>query len=132
MFPVAGTSVRQHNGLFSLNDLHRASGSEKRHQPGYFFANDQTKALIEEITNTGIPAIETRRGANGGTYACRELVIAYAAWISAAFHLKVIRVFLSVTQPTATEAVFLSPARVRLLRRCSAELGHEHQSLRPI
>lgn len=121
-FAIGEVAIRQQNGLFSLNDLHRASGSEKRHQPGYFFANDQTKALVEEITNTGIPAIETRRGANGGTYACRELVIAYAAWISAAFHLKVIRVFLAVAAPQAepTQARLdydrISPAQAQDLK----------------
>lgn len=90
-------TVRQHNGLFSLNDLHKASGGNPNQRPGEFIRNQQIKELVEEISNAGISAFESRKGNNGGTYACRELVIAYAAWISAAFHLKVIRVFLDAT-----------------------------------
>lgn len=106
VFAIGETPVRQLDGLFSLNDLHKASGGEAKQRPGYFTDSPQTQALIAELSNAGIPAIETKRGAHGGTYACRELVIAYAAWINAAFHLKVIRVFLNteVQPPVAAPA----------------------------
>lgn len=94
---VAGIAVRQMNGLYSLNDLHKASGGEAKHRPNYFIKTEQAQALIAEIEKAGIPAIEAKTRV--GSYACLELVIAYAAWISAAFHLKVIRVFLSVAAP---------------------------------
>ena len=99
---IGDITVRQHNGLFSLNDLHKASGGNPGQRPGEFMRNQQTKELVEEISNAGISAFESRKGNSGGTYACRELVIAYAAWISAAFHLKVIRVFLAVAAPQPT------------------------------
>lgn len=89
---IGSSEIRQQDGLYSLNDLHKASGDEAKHRPGYFLANKQTKDLIAEIQIAGIPAISTKPKI--GTYACKELVIAYAAWISPAFHLKVIRVFL--------------------------------------
>lgn len=115
---VAGTSVRQVNGLYSLTDLHKASGAEAKHRPNYFLDSDQTQALIGEISKAGIPAFEAKRGNNGGTYACKELVIAYAAWISAAFHLKVIRVFLDAVQPAAPAIAYarISPAQKQDLR----------------
>lgn len=96
---IGAIGVRNINGLFSLNDLHKASGGSPKHRPGEFFRNEQTKALIAELAIADIPAIRKSAGRYGGTYACKELVIAYAAWISAAFHLKVIRVFLSATAP---------------------------------
>jgi hypothetical protein len=99
-FTIGETVVRQRDGLFSLNDLHKAAGGKDRHRPNYFMSNNQTKALVAEISTAGIPAVHTINGGpKRGTYACRELVIAYAAWISAAFHLKVLRVFLDVVAP---------------------------------
>ena len=99
---LGNITIRQQNGLFSLNDLHKAAGGEAKHQPALFMRMEQTQALITEIGNsTDSQSFKTKEGRNGGTYACRELVIAYAAWISAAFHLKVIRVFLSATTPQA-------------------------------
>lgn len=93
---VLNTTVRMHDGLYSLNDLHRAAGGEKRHQPNNWLRIDQTSELIKEIENSSDPrskAVITREGRNGGTYACKELVYAYAMWISARFHLAVIRAF---------------------------------------
>ncbi len=92
---IGTSSIRQINGLYSLNDLHVASGGNPNNRPNQFIRLDQTQALITEISNAHICAIKTVRGNQGGTYACKELVIAYAAWISPAFHLKVIRVFLA-------------------------------------
>ena len=105
-FTIGEIAVRQLDGLFSLNDLHKAAGGEAKHQPALFMRMEQTQALIAEIGNsTDSQSFKTKEGRNGGTYACRELVIAYAAWISAAFHLKVIRVFLAVATPTTPYSV---------------------------
>ena len=99
---IGDITVRNHNGLFSLNDLHKAAGGEARHKPSEWLRNQQAQELVQEIGKAGIPALDVKKGGkNPGAYACRELVIAYAAWISAAFHLKVIRVFLSATTPQA-------------------------------
>lgn len=104
---VGNVAVRQHAGLFSLNDLHQAAGGEEKHRPNQFIRNDQAQALIAELKAENLPTVETviGKGKAQGTYACRELVIAYAAWISAAFHLKVIRVFLAVAAPTTPYSV---------------------------
>lgn len=96
---ILTTKIRQIDGLYSLNDLHNAAGGEDKHRPAYFLRNEQTQELIAELSCADLHIIPTKtirgRGKQQGTYACRELVIAYAAWISAAFHLKVIQVFLA-------------------------------------
>ena len=109
--------IRQQDGLYCLNDLHKAAGAESNQQPAFFLRNDQTQALQKEVEATGTPAIKTvlGKGKAQGTYACRELVIAYAAWISAAFHLKVIRVFLATGQSQAVPAI--DPKRIEHARQ---------------
>lgn len=100
---ILTTKIRQLDGLYSLNDLHKAAGSEAKHEPNQFMRNANTQELIEEISKSAdsrnYDPVKVIRGKFGGTYVCRELVIAYAAWISAAFHLKVIQVFLSQPKP---------------------------------
>ncbi|HIB1682374.1 TPA: KilA-N domain-containing protein [Salmonella enterica subsp. enterica serovar Muenchen] len=95
---ISDISIHQDSeGRYSLNDLHKAAGDEHRHLPNYWLELQQTKELIEEILNTGIPVINppvaSRKGRYGGTYVCKELVYSYAMWISAAFSLKVIRAY---------------------------------------
>ena len=84
------------HGRFCLNDLHQASGGERKNQPQYFLENKQTQYLVQALIDTGIPVspVEVVRGGlNQGTYVVKELVYAYAMWISAKFHLKVINSF---------------------------------------
>lgn len=92
---IGSAAVRRDEaGRFCLNDLHRASGGERRHQPGEWIRLGQTEDLAEELAKSADPRsypIDTRVGRGGGTYVARELVYAYAMWISAAFHLQVIR-----------------------------------------
>jgi len=111
---VGTITIRQSGGLYSLKDLHHASGGDSKHQPSNFVRLETTQSLIAEISNSSdmrnYSPIETVRGKFGGTYACRELVIAYAAWISAAFHLKVIRVFLDSVAPAQQPLPLPSPA----------------------
>lgn len=91
---ILTTKIRQLDGLYSLNDLHKAAGGEEKHAPTNFMRLDQTQALIEEIKSAEMQiCTKTVRGGQGGTYVCRELVYAYAMWISAKFHLQVIRAF---------------------------------------
>jgi len=81
------TVIRQDSeGRYSLNDLHRAAGAAKKHQPSDFLRSGQTQELIAEI-NSGDSrnyAVARKSGRGGGTFACKELVYAYAMWISAA------------------------------------------------
>ena len=89
-------SIRTFENLYALNDLHIASGGKSKHQPSNFVRLDTTKALIAEIEKDNQHALKIIRGTNGGTYACEELVLSYAMWISPKFHLVVLRAFLAM------------------------------------
>ncbi|MEM4987492.1 phage antirepressor KilAC domain-containing protein [Collimonas sp. H4R21] len=82
-------------GRYCLNDLHRAAGGEDRHTPFRFTRSEGFQALVSELTPEleFAPLESMRGGTSPGTYVCKELVYAYAMWISPTFHLKVIRTF---------------------------------------
>ena len=135
-------------GRLSLNDLHKAAviegANERTKEPGKFLVSPMTVELLTELETTQIPgdlldapiaAIATAAGRNGGTFACKEVVYAYAMWISPKFHLQVIRTFDAVVtgalpEPAAKPAravpakspvmvaAGMMPALVRALRCC--------------
>jgi len=130
---VAGTRVRRDAaGRYCLNDLHRAAGGENRHRPSLWAANRQTADLATALeAEAGIPALVAEQGGTTpGTYAAKELVYAYAMWISPAFHLAVIRAYDALL--TATPPV--DPAKVtrvdlaRMILDAEAEIAQlQHQ-----
>ena len=92
---ISNVAIRQNDSrFFNLNDLHKAAGNSKLHQPANWLRNQQTQELIAEIEAEGGKACEVINGGkNRGTFVCKELVYAYATWISAKFFLLVIRTF---------------------------------------
>lgn len=94
MVVIDTITIRQNSeGRFCLNDLYQAAGGENRHRPSLWIANEQTTQLIRTVeSEAGIPALVSLHGGKTpGTYVCKELVYAYAMWISPEFKLKVIR-----------------------------------------
>lgn len=130
-------------GRFSLNDLHRASGGDSKNQPSNFLRSEQTQKLIEAInrcsdsssdrSSYSMSALSTKEGGkNQGSYGVKELVYAYANWISADFYLQMIRTFDKVatgkigTSPrnlsaTISQQIAVHGIRMRLLDKLELE-----------
>ncbi len=110
LFVIDGVSVRRDfDGRYCLNDLHRAAvasgANERSKEPAKFLSSPQTIELVQELTDTqnlgNDPVNSIRGGHEQGTYVCKELVYAYAMWISPKFNLKVIRTFDAVQNPAS-------------------------------
>jgi len=115
------------DGRYCLNDLHKAAGGENKHRPSLWAENQQTQELISAMeAEAGIPALISVKGGNQqGTYVAKELVYAYAMWISPAFHLKVIRAYDAlVTQPQP-----MNPAQLSRMQLIELAMEAERERL---
>lgn len=87
---IADVKVRTDaDGRYSLNDLHKAAGGFRKDEPSEWMSNKQTKELIALLETTGKTVVK-KEGRNGGTFVPKQMVYAYATWISPEFHLKVL------------------------------------------
>lgn len=91
---ISNVTIQQTNNLYCLNDLHKASGGASKHQPAFWLRQQQIQEVIAELQAEGREVVKVVNGGkNRGTFVCKELVYAYATWISAKFFLLVIRTF---------------------------------------
>lgn len=148
---IANTKIRQDDkGRYCLNDCHRASGMGETKRPGNWLKNAQTVELIDELSSARIIAVpqnatteilvspvNTINGGNDrGTYVVKELVYAYAMWISPAFHLKVIRAYDDLVQGKYQPVVnlddpaFLRNTLLTYTEKCMM-LENENNALKP-
>jgi hypothetical protein len=120
---IGGFSVRQDQaGRYCLNDFHKASGESEKHKPPFWLRNEQTKDLISELQNcnSGYAPIDSPvnvirgGGDKQGTYVVKELVYAYAMWISAKFHLMVIRAYDALVTGLISQPVALTTKKERV------------------
>ena len=147
---VCGVAIKQDaEGRYCLNDLHKAAGGENRHQSAFFLKRHETVELVNELANSSsqknIEPVSSSRGRNGGTFVVKELVYAYAMWISPKFHLEVIRSYDRLAtegvavHASAAEAVLDDPltymekviAQAKVLKAERDRLALENKEMAP-
>lgn len=93
---IGSITIRQDDeGRYCLNDLYQASGGANRHRPSLWFRSDRAKALIRaldaEENKARIRAYSSTQ--KSGAFVVKELVYAYATWVSPDFELRVYRAY---------------------------------------
>lgn len=102
------------DGLYSLNDFHKAAGGEEKDKPANWLRLDKTKELIQEYAGCSEMSITisvVKGGKNQGTFVCEELVYAYAAWISPKFYKLVLDTFKNTVHAEQQRKVYRELAR---------------------
>lgn len=72
--------ISDDKGMFSITELHKASGKANATKPAYWLSNADTQAMLSNL-EVGIPTT-TKRGRGAGTWGVEQAVYAYASWIS--------------------------------------------------
>lgn len=107
------------DGLYCLNDLHKAAGGDQKLKPAHWHSLDSTKRMItemEKVENPTFSPVQVVRGRNGGTYACKEMVYSYVMWLDQGFAIRVIRTFDAVAsgdEQTALKIADTQASRAR-------------------
>lgn len=124
-------TIRQLDGLYCLNDLHRMAGGREKHRPTEFFRSEQGQSVLSELEREfkgcKIPTPYLQRiigkGKEQGTYACEEIACSYAMWINPAFHIAVIRAFLKLA--TITHRVNIQTKKVKDMKAHLSHCGYD-------
>jgi hypothetical protein len=127
------------SGRFSLNDLHKSAGGNKKYEPYKFMRSESFKNVVDILKhqNRGFNPVSKRQGRyGGGTWICKELVYKYAMWVSAEFEVKVIQTFDKAINNNGIESSMIAlnelAKKIDSDKRVASFLGAELQKYRKI
>lgn len=106
------------DGLYCLNDLHKAAGGDAKHKPYEWLRLPATQTIIEAL-KSGIPDFEPAKsvkGRYGGTFVMKELVYSYVMWMNPVFAIKVIRTFDAVASGDEQNALKIADTKASRAR----------------
>jgi hypothetical protein len=116
----SGHTVRvDAQGRLCLTDLWRAAGAEENQRPSQWLRLPGTETLISQLGTETVglshSLVETSEGRSGGAWSHYLLALAYAEYLSPAFHLRVLRVYSQATagQLPPPKPVAALPERVQ-------------------
>jgi hypothetical protein len=76
-------------GLYSLTAMHKAAGEDRSKEPSRWLVLPESREFMAELTTRESGSlVEAREGRNGGTWAHWQVAIAYAKYLSPAFHIQ--------------------------------------------
>lgn len=83
------SQVSRRNGLISLTDMWRVSGSPKNRTPPRWIRQEQVQVLIKALYSQRLEEITfAKRGKNGGTFAVDELAFKYWEYLNSRHHVR--------------------------------------------
>jgi hypothetical protein len=82
--------AQNENGLFLMRDLFKSSGAPAHKNPSVYLNSAEGSKMVKLLGDIDISRV---RGAKGGIYASKHLVVAYATWVSPELFLNVIKAF---------------------------------------
>lgn len=110
---IVGFNVKcNDNGLYSLNDIHRASGGKAKNTPARWLERKGTQDLIDSalkrinrdrcVSQKWDAVLDVNNGGRDhGVYAHELLVVSYAGWIDSDFQIEVNHTFLETIKERA-------------------------------
>lgn len=137
---VVGSTVihRSANGLFNLNDLHKASGALPKDRPPSYIRSVAAQRLIKALEKRYGPGVHETvvGGTSPGTYAHKTLAYAYAAWLDDEYMILALEILDEVTNQVVDKVQEAFTAlsdkygeAVALQHKTVAELGQAYKDL---
>lgn len=137
---VVGSTVihRSENGLFNINDLHKASGAGPSKRPPSYMRLEEAQRVIRRLEAKYGPGVHETivGGAAPGTYVHKHLAYAYATWLDDEYMLLALEILDEATNQVVdkVQEAFTALAdkygeAVALQHKTVAELGQAYQDL---